>query len=249
MRSIRIVTYNTHKCRGIDGLIRPNRIVDVLGETGGDVVALQEVLSRAGPARTDDQARFIAEELGLNYVMGTNRRHRGGLYGNVVLSRFPIRMMRNYDLSQVGREERGCLRADIALDELLLHIFNVHLGTGFEERRHQGRLMTGELLNDVELAAPRIVMGDFNEWTRGLATRLLSAHLESADVQRHFRWRRTYPGMLPLLHLDHIYYDRELKLEKLIVHCSRRALVASDHLPLVADIAVPSTGENKNGSK
>jgi endonuclease/exonuclease/phosphatase family metal-dependent hydrolase len=215
------------------------------------VAALQEILCRAGPSRTDDQARFLAEALGLNYVMGSNRRHRGGLYGNVVLSRFPIRMMRNYDLSLTGREERGCLRADIAVDNLLLHVFNVHLGTGFAERRHQGRrLLTDELLNDVELSAPRLVMGDFNEWTRGLATRLLSAHLVSADIRRHLRWSRTYPGLLPLLHLDHIYHDPELKLEKLTLHRSRRALAASDHLPLVANFRLPPADRQKrNGSK
>ena len=49
-------------------------------------------------------------------MLGENRKHRGFGYGNVVLSRFPIRMMRNYDLSVRGREERGCLRADIAVD-------------------------------------------------------------------------------------------------------------------------------------
>jgi endonuclease/exonuclease/phosphatase family metal-dependent hydrolase len=251
MREIRVVTYNTHKCRGIDGRMRPLRIVEVLREVRADIVALQEILSRPGPDPRDDQARFVADALEMQYVMGPVRPLRGGLYGNAVLSRFPIRMMRNYDLSFIGREERGCLRADIALDGLLLHVFNVHLGTAHEERRHQGRrLITGELLNDVELAAPRIVMGDFNEWIPGLVTRLLSAHLESADIRKHLKRTRTYPGLLPLMHLDHIYHDPELKLEKLVLHRSRRALIASDHLPLVAEFLAPvEEGENKNGSK
>ncbi len=181
---LRVATYNTHKCRGMDGRVRPARIAAVLQEIGADIVALQEIVSRPGLGHEADQARYIAEALGLHYVMGANRPFRGGLYGNVVLSRFPIRMMRNYDLSIVGREERGCLRADIALDDdRLLHIFNVHLGTAVEERRHQGvRLLDPKLLNDVELAAPRLVLGDFNEWVRGLATRLLSAHLQSAAM-------------------------------------------------------------------
>ena len=118
----------------------------------------------------------------------------------------------------------------------LLHVFNVHLGTALIERRHQGRrLMAPELLNDVEIQAPRIVLGDFNEWTRGLATRLLRSHLESADVRTHLRRSFTYPGVLPFLHLDHIYYDPDLRLERLTLHRTRKALVASDHLPLVGD--------------
>jgi endonuclease/exonuclease/phosphatase family metal-dependent hydrolase len=175
----------------------------------------------------------------MTYALGENRRHRGYSYGNVVLSRWPIGETKNYDLSVHGREERGCLRADIAVNGgALLHVFNVHLGTSLFERRHQGRkLVAPELLTHSALRAPRLVMGDFNEWTSGLATRLLSAQLESADVRGHLgRWR-TYPGLLPMLHLDHIYYDRSLHLERLRLCRTAKSLVASDHLPLVAEFA------------
>jgi endonuclease/exonuclease/phosphatase family metal-dependent hydrolase len=225
---LRVVTYNVHKCRGMDGRVSTLRVADVLREVDAEVIALQEVL--------EHQAESISTDLKLPFVLGENRKHRGYGYGNVVLSRFPIRTMRNYDLSVRGREERGCLRADLVLNDSLLHIFNVHLGTALFERRHQGRrLMAPELLNDVEIQAPRIVLGDFNEWTRGLATRLLRSHLESADVRTHLRRSCTYPGMLPFLHLDHIYYDPDLRLERLTLHRTRKALVASDHLPLVGD--------------
>jgi endonuclease/exonuclease/phosphatase family metal-dependent hydrolase len=49
------------------------------------------------------------------------------------------------------------------------------------------------------------------------------------------RTKSTYPGIMPFMHLDHIYYDKELVLEKVKLHRSRAALIASDHLPLVAD--------------
>src|SRR5207237_909762 len=60
----------------------------------------------------------------------------------------------------------------------------------------------------------------------------------SADLERFTGRRRTYPGILPLLHLDHIYYDHHLRLVDFAVHRSRKALLASDHLPLVADFAL-----------
>jgi endonuclease/exonuclease/phosphatase family metal-dependent hydrolase len=44
--------------------------------------------------------------------------------------------------------------------------------------------------------------------------------------------------VLPLMHLDHIYFDDSLDLERMILHKSRASLVASDHLPLVADFRV-----------
>jgi endonuclease/exonuclease/phosphatase family metal-dependent hydrolase len=37
------------------------------------------------------------------------------------------------------------------------------------------------------------------------------------------------------MHLDHMYFDRELMLEAFMLHRSRMALIASDHLPLVAE--------------
>jgi endonuclease/exonuclease/phosphatase family metal-dependent hydrolase len=234
---MRIVTYNVHKCRGMDRRERPGRIVEVLRETEADVVALQEVLSIEGSQRERNQARFLAEELGMHYHVGETRKLHGGAYGNVVLSRLPVRAAHNYDITWRGRERRGCLRTDVLIgDEKTVHVFNIHLGTAYVERRHQARkLVSDEILNDSELEGARVVLGDFNEWTRGLASRLLASHLESADVRHHLRRARTYPGVLPFLHLDHIYYDRTLELKKLTLHKTRTALVASDHLPLVAD--------------
>lgn len=233
----RVVTYNIHKCRGLDRRVRPERIAMVLRETKADIIALQEVLSVEGRERERHQARFIAAELGMDYEIGENRRLDGGAYGNVILSRWPLRVTHNYDITWRGRERRGCLRADVQLtDGQTLHVFNIHLGTAFLERRHQARqLVGGDILRQPELNGARIVLGDFNEWTRGLASRLLAEHFESADIRHHLRRARTYPGVLPLLHLDHVYYDQKLALERLTLHRSRTALVASDHLPLVAD--------------
>jgi endonuclease/exonuclease/phosphatase family metal-dependent hydrolase len=231
MTELRIATYNVHKCRGLDQRVSVPRIISVLQDLSADVIALQEVLGH--------QAEAISHELGLPFAIGENRKHRGFAYGNVVLSRFPIRMARNYDLSVHGLEARGCLRADLQVNGgTLLHIFNVHLGTALLERRTQARkLVAADLLADVEIQAPRIVLGDFNEWTRGLTTRLLRSHLQSADVRGHLKRSKTYPGVLPFLHLDHIYYDPELRLETLTLHRTRKALMASDHLPLIGDFA------------
>jgi len=229
--TLRVVTYNVHKCRGVDRRIAPERIAEVLHEIDADIAALQEV--------TQPQAELIARELALGFVMGENRKHLGHGYGNAVLSRFPIRADRNYDLSVTGREARGCLRADVEWGPRGLHLFNVHLGTSFVERRHQGRrLVAEELLRDMTLEWPRIVLGDFNEWSTGLATRLLRSQLKSADIRLHLRRTRTYPGILPFLHLDHIYYDPQLRLERLTMLRSRKALLASDHLPLAAEFVI-----------
>jgi endonuclease/exonuclease/phosphatase family metal-dependent hydrolase len=240
MDTIRIVTYNVHKCRGLDRRVRPDRIAAVLRETGGDVIALQEVLSIEGHGHEQHQARYLSEALGMDYCIGENRRLYGGAYGNVTLSCSPLLKVENFDITWRGRERRGALRADIPLGELgRLHVFNIHLGTAYIERRFQGRrLVSDEILNKSELEGPRVVVGDFNEWTHGLASRLLSSHFRSADLRYHLSRARTYPGILPLVHLDHVYYDDRLELKRLVLHRSRTALIASDHLPLVADFTL-----------
>jgi endonuclease/exonuclease/phosphatase family metal-dependent hydrolase len=237
---LRIATYNVHKCRGLDGRLLPARVARVMNEVCADVWALQEVLSLPGDILEQDQARYLAGTLGYELAMGHVRQIAGGLYGNIVLSRFPVVASFNYDISVRGREERGCLRADLDLGSgELLHVFNVHLGTAFMERRHQARrLMTDQLLHHQELNGHRVVLGDFNEWTRGLASTLLASHFECADTRRLFKWSRTYPGLLPFMNLDHLYYDDTLKLERLILHRSRTALIASDHLPLAGDFEI-----------
>jgi endonuclease/exonuclease/phosphatase family metal-dependent hydrolase len=234
---VRVATYNIHKCQGLDRRVRPQRIVEVLREIDADIIGLQEVLSHDNGSREQDQARFISEELGFAYHLGENRKHKGAAYGNVVLSRYPVTFVQNFDISVRGREERGCLRADIKLaGQTHLHLFNVHMGTAYLERRHQARRLLEALIEkSQELQGPRILLGDFNEWVRGLTTKLMSSHLKSADLKLHLRRSRTYPGVLPFLHLDHIYYDDHLTVENLHLHRSRTSLIASDHLPLVAD--------------
>jgi endonuclease/exonuclease/phosphatase family metal-dependent hydrolase len=219
--------------------VRPQRIVEVIRRLDADVIALQEVLSIESGERAADQARFIAEELGYYSTFGQNRELRGGRYGNLLLTRFPIQVSRNHDLSKPRREPRGCLQADITVNQNLLHIFNIHLGTGLAERRYQAELLSkGRIFDHERIQGPRIVLGDFNEWTCGSVSRLLTSRFVAADVRRHLNRSRTYPGLLPFLHLDHIYFDPALRLVNLTLCLNRTALIASDHLPLVADFEI-----------
>src|SRR5437879_1316507 len=98
MIRMRVVTYNIHKCRGMDGRVNATRIAGVLRELHADVIALQEVLSH--------QAESISRDLAMLHALGENRQHAGYAYGNVIISHWPIRTTRNYDLSVRGREQR-----------------------------------------------------------------------------------------------------------------------------------------------
>lgn len=234
---LRVATYNIHKCRGFDRRTVPERIVAVLQELEADVLCLQEVVHAPEGPRLWDQAREIARALpGYAWAFGANRPLRGGTYGNMTLSRFPVVSWKNLDLTQ-KREPRGALQTDLSLGgREQLHLFNVHLGTGFMERRFQaGRLMSHDVLGQPGLGGPRLVIGDFNEWTQGLTTRLLRDSFYTFKPRHAARFPKTYPGMLPLMTLDHCYFEPPLELLETKLWRSRTALVASDHLPLVAE--------------
>jgi endonuclease/exonuclease/phosphatase family metal-dependent hydrolase len=223
----------------LDRRVRPDRILDVLREIDADIVALQEVLSISNGTRHDDQAGFFAEELGFHSVFGHNCELRGGRYGNLLLTRLPIHTSRNYDISFPARQPRSCLRADLKLRNNVLHIFNLHLGTSYRERRHQTNyFLEDSILEPADIQGPRIVLGDFNEWIRGAMSRMLNSNFTSPDLRRHLNRSRTYPGVLPFLHLDHIYFDPVLQLQGLTLFRNRTSLIASDHLPLVADFQI-----------
>lgn len=239
----RIASYNTHKCRGIHGTISPDRVIGVIEELDMDILCLQEIVDAQGGTGKFDQANRIAEAFPkLHCAFGKTRLLHGGRYGNMVLSRFPITMSHTHDITKSRREERGVLHCVIDVGKgLRVNVFNVHLGTGYMERRRQIEVLIGaEVLDKPDLNGPRIVIGDFNEWTRGLTTKMLQATFQSHRPRRNLRSARTYPGVLPLLSLDHCYYEAPLEMESTKIWRSRKALIASDHLPLIADFRLPA---------
>jgi endonuclease/exonuclease/phosphatase family metal-dependent hydrolase len=213
----------------------PSRIAEVIRAIEPDIIALQEVMGAGGSSR--GHAEELGALLGMGWVMAPARQLRGCLFGNVVLSHLPIRHHGQYDLSWKTCEPRCCQRVDVAVEDNTLHLYNVHLGTALLERRYQaGRLSA--IVHDHRVGQPKVVLGDFNEWMKGLATQTLSERLQSIDLRQHLRRRRTYPGVFPVLHLDHIYYEGTVDVVKVDLPRTRLALIASDHLPLVAELRV-----------
>ena len=238
---LRVVTYNVHKCRGFDRRTAPGRIISVLRELDADIFCLQEVVNAPDQAPLFDQAGAIARAFPDHTAcFGANRPLRGGTYGNLTLSRLPVLAWKNVDITR-KREPRGVLRTDLSLGpEKTLHVFNVHLGTGIMERKYQARrLMSDDILLDPDLHGCRLVLGDFNEWTKGLTTRLLRESFQTFPPRHALRFPKTFPGMLPFTTLDHCYYEPPLELLETRLWRSRIALVASDHLPLLAELQLP----------
>ncbi len=232
---LRVVTYNIHRSRGMDRRTRPERIADVLASLEADVIALQEVI---GPSATGPgHAETIGAALGMGWIMASVRVWRHHQFGNVILSRFPMWDHAQHDLSWKTCEPRGAQRVAVDVGQGTLQVYNAHLGTALLERRYQAeRLATW--VDDRRVQGPKLLFGDFNEWSRPLATDILAKRLQSIDLFPYLKRRRTYPGFFPLLHLDHIYYEGAIEVAQISLPRTRLAKMASDHLPLVADLRV-----------
>jgi endonuclease/exonuclease/phosphatase family metal-dependent hydrolase len=226
--AIRVATYNIHRGRGLDGRVSLKRIADVLQQIDADVIGVQEVY--------EAQAELLARELAMQLVTGITVHRPDGAYGNAILTRLALRGVATFDLSVRAREARGGIRADLAVQDQTLHVFNVHLGLRGRERAEQVKWLVERHILWDDRTGPRVVVGDLNEWVPpGRVGRALRREFTS------LRLRRTHPALLPLWALDRIYWDHAVHGESLRVHQTRVARVASDHLPLVASLRLRAT--------
>lgn len=223
---IRIVTWNVHGFLGQDGCFDPDRVFRIFQELKPDVAAVQEVI---GPdAGADGFAVLQAAMPGSQAIAANVNRRIKGLYGQLLLSRFPVREAIKVDLSVPGREPRRAIDATIETPGAPTRVIATHLGLAGAERRTQIGALCGLVGARPDLDT--VLLGDINDWRGGgMAERRLAPLLGPGT--RH----RTFPAAWPLFPLDRIWVRPAGRV--LRTGAVRAAGLASDHLPLVADIA------------
>lgn len=208
---IRVVTFNIQAgVRGIDG------VAATLRECAPDVACLNEV---RGPHR-----RRLVAALGGYGLFGATIGFRR--FGNMILSREPVRVIAKIRLSaSPGMERRGLLVARTGGI-----VFAVtHLGlTGEERLRHVEEIMAALAPHD------RVVLaGDLNETPDGAAVHRFEGRFVDAYRRAGGPVGATFPSNGPDRRIDYILM-RGLDVES----CETVATAASDHLPVVATLTV-----------
>ncbi|MCP5147908.1 MAG: endonuclease/exonuclease/phosphatase family protein [Pseudomonadales bacterium] len=224
---LKLVTWNVHRYVGGDGVASHRRCAEVLREIDADIIALQEVETHPGEAR--DALAYLCAETGCQAADGTTMALGDARFGNALLTRTPPRELRRHDLSFPGREPRLALDAVFDIEGHSLQLIATHLGLRPAERRAQVQQLVP--LFEKRHHSLEILAGDLNEWF--LWGRPLRALHRVFPGTPH---RRTWPASLPLLSLDRIWVHPRPALRRLHAHRSPLARVASDHLPLVAEI-------------
>jgi endonuclease/exonuclease/phosphatase family metal-dependent hydrolase len=226
MGRLRVASYNIHCGIGWDGRFNEQRILDVLKEIEPDVVALQEVESRASGI---DMLQWLAKGMGFHAVAGTTLLHADGHYGNGLLTRCPVIRSRLLDLSFGRREPRGAISADLDCNGEPIRIVATHLGLRPAERREQVQLLLKLFRESPDDRA--VLLGDLNEWFLwGRPLRRLHKYFT------HTPSPPTFPSVMPVLALDRLWTHPRAILRRISVHTSPKARAASDHLPLVAEL-------------
>lgn len=231
-------SYNIHRCFGIDRKYHPERVCEVLRSLDADIIGLQEVDMRL-LVDGRPQLAYLAETLKMHAVSGATAPERRSHFGNALLSRFPITAVRRTDLSVRRFEPRGAIEAELAWGDISLRVVVTHLGLRASERRLQVRRLLHSLddgRTDEEAERPMILLGDFNEWSRG--NRSIRSLIGRFG---HPLMPRTFPSRMPLLPLDRIWAWPQGAVSRLKVHATPLSRIASDHLPIRGEIAWEAT--------
>ncbi|MEW6325279.1 MAG: endonuclease/exonuclease/phosphatase family protein [Nitrospirota bacterium] len=244
-RAVRVMTYNVHSCRGMDGRLSPERIARVITHYDPDIVALQEL--DVGRSRTGDidQAKVIARALDMEYHFHPAFRLAEEQYGDAVLSRHPLQLVKAGALPSLPNapylEPRGAIWVSIAINGSRLQLINTHLGLSRRERLMQVEALLGSgWLAHPDCLAPVILCGDFNALPGSIICQKLEHGLR--DVQRalsHHTPKATWFGRYPINRIDHIFIDETLSVQSCDVPRTTLTRVASDHLPLIVDLVLP----------
>ena len=236
--ALRVMTYNVHSCRGLDGEWAPDRVAAIIAQYDPDVVALQEVDVQRPRSQHIDQAQQIARILNMHYHFHPSYTLEEEQYGNVLLSRYPIHLVKAGALPGRRRlEPRSAIWGQIEFGEQSIQLIATHLGLRPAERWEQIRTLLGpEWLGDAQCQNPIIFCGDFNAFTSSKVYREITRQFHDAQVV----YGQPVFGLtwMSLVRLDYIFITPGIQVQQLFVPRTTLTRKASDHLPLIADLAL-----------
>jgi len=229
MTAFRVASYNIRKCVGLDRRRDPDRVLGVIAALGADAVALQEADRRLGerPA-TLDPARIVAET-GLAAVDLSVNGISLGWHGNAVLLHPDIEVEAVRRIELPGLEPRGAVMIEAMRAGCGFRLVAVHLGLTRAFRRQQLKVIV-KSLRSAAGEIPTVILGDFNEWRndRGLEPLAPGFTVHAPGLSFH--------AARPVAALDRIAVSRGVAIEGAGVHRSEASRIASDHLPVWADL-------------
>lgn len=235
--SLRILCYNIHYGQGNDGAYDIERLAEVIKAADPDLVALQEVdvlVRRSGKVH---QAQRLGELTGLSVHYGPTQHYEGGLFGNAVLSKLPVRetLIHPLPYTEATPERTTYPRGFVAVTVegpggKPLRFVSTHFQHNVEEDRVAEAEAVNELLAAEGDALPTILAGDINAKPDSEPMRILLSKWTNVTDEPA---APTVPSHGPTSRIDYILFRTG---DPFVVEEARviPEAMASDHRPVFA---------------
>ena len=252
-RTFTVMTYNVHRLTGNDRHTSAARIAKVIDMLQPDIAALQELPGGRFRPEVGGACQDLAHELALLAKEGGSYHLERERWGNVIFSRFPMRLVRAGGLHPENRYRtmvpRGVMWVEIDIHGERLQLVNTHLGLTPQERNYQAKVLTGEeWLAHPACRPPVVLCGDFNalpSWS--IHKRLRNALQDEQERLKFGHTQFTFPSTMPIVRFDHIFISPDLSVEKELIARTKLTAAASDHLPLMVTLRLPPPRNGDGG--
>jgi len=232
--SFRVMTYNVHQGFDVGDIPALDRIADTISHERPDVLVLQEVVRGWLIDDQQDVLGYLAGRLGMTYVFGPTI---GDLYGNAILSRFPVTEVRRLSYAKepgLRYQPRGAVIARIG-DEttaVRLLIAVTHLdenGDASAVRMEQVRALLDEVAN----ATPAIIACDCNATPEAPELKLITDSGFGDLALQAGGGDGTFPADGPVERIDYLFGVGVTAAQGHVVDST-----ASDHRGVVVNVTL-----------
>jgi endonuclease/exonuclease/phosphatase family metal-dependent hydrolase len=247
--ALRVMSYNIHTGIGSDGALDLARTAAAIRDSGADVVGLEEV-DVHWDARSDfrDQARDLARLTHMRVFFapiydlpplteGAPRRQ----YGLAMLSRYPILRADNHWITRLSTQDPnpvpepapGFPEIVVLAHGVPVHVYATHLDYRADPAVREMQVAdTLRILGEDPRGARQVLLGDFNAEPAAPELAPLWTYLSDAWTSADPGF--TYPADVPAKRIDYVTVSPGVRVRAAAVP----ETLASDHRPIVADLAV-----------
>lgn len=250
---VRVMTFNIRHGTDEDNDLDLESVADDIKSAKAQIVGLQEV-DRHRSSRSDfvDQAKWLAKRLHMHFAFGLNRKtppkkghKKPGLHGVVVLSKFPILSARNHMLTSIKykhrpTKQRSMLEVVIDVKGTKISFYNTHL----DHQRKEQRLAEMQQILAItrQSSRPSVFVGDLNSQPSSRVLDLARTQFHDVMAELGEGEELTFPAEDPDRRIDYILTRGPITARWAVVVDTD----SSDHMPVVADLAIAKPVEKSS---
>ena len=228
---MKIMSFNTQHCKNyIEGNIDFEIMAKAIVDCGADIVGLNEMRGEGPHPDFTAQTERLAELTGMHCYFAPALHLKKGLYGNAILSKYPIERVENIPIPDPDvKKYNGYYETRCVLKATLeggVTVLVTHFGLNPDEQENAVRTVLAHTVQE-----KCILMGDFN--VRPSDPVLLPIRERMQDTASAFEKELfSYPSDAPTKKIDYIFVSKDVT----VMAADIPAIVASDHRPHTAEV-------------